>query len=92
MKSWTQAPAASVALALGAAVAIAAGFAPSAFAQTRVLGPEDGHDLPATDLERVAVGAEAPLFALESFGGGTVALAEYRGVKNVVLVFYRGHW
>ena len=94
MKTWNRASAAFVALALAAAtaVAVAAGFAPGAFAQTPVLGPADGHDLPATDLERVAVGTEAPLFALESFDGETVDLAEYRGMKNVVLVFYRGHW
>ncbi len=56
------------------------------------LGPADGHDLPGTDIERVAVGGEAPLFALESFDRGTVALSGFRGDKNVVLIFYRGHW
>lgn len=56
------------------------------------LGPVDGHDLPATDIERVAVGDEAPLFTLESHGGEPVELAGFRGEKNVVLVFYRGHW
>ena len=44
------------------------------------------------DLERVAVGDEAPNFTLESFSGEPVELAGYRGEKNVVLVFYRGHW
>lgn len=88
---------------IGAVVVVAGAFA-FAFAlasgasaqtpppQTPALGPVDGHDLPATDLERVAAGTEAPLFALESYGGGTVALADYRGSQNVVLVFYRGHW
>lgn len=61
-------------------------------AQSPDLGPTDGHDLPATDLERVSAGTEAPLFALESFGGETVELAGFRGRANVVLVFYRGHW
>ena len=56
------------------------------------LGPADGHELPPTDLERVAVGDEAPLFALQSYHGDTISLADYRGESNVVLVFYRGHW
>lgn len=61
-------------------------------AQAQELGPADGGDLPRADLERVAVGGEAPNFALESYGGESVELAGYRGAKNVVLVFYRGHW
>ena len=56
------------------------------------LGPVDGFDLPPTDLERVAVGDPAPLFTLESYHGEPVSLEDYRGEKNVVLVFYRGHW
>ena len=56
------------------------------------LGPTDGRDLPPTDLDRVAVGGEAPDFALASLTGDTVTLSEFRGSKNVVLVFYRGHW
>ncbi len=58
----------------------------------QTLGPADGHDLPPTDIARVAVGTEAPLFTLESFDHGAVDLAGFRGEKNVVLVFYRGHW
>ena len=105
MKSWIRALRRTVALppivALPATVALvvavplaafALAFAPAVSAQAPALGPADGHDLPATDLERVAAGTEAPLFALESFDGETVALADYRGEKNVVLVFYRGHW
>ncbi len=38
------------------------------------------------------VGGEAPLFTLESYDRGPVELASFRGDKNVVLVFYRGHW
>lgn len=101
MKPRIRVPSAAGAL-IGAIVVVAGVFAfafalaPGASAQTPPqtppLGPVDGHDLPATDLERVAAGTEAPLFALESYGGGTVALADYRGSKNVVLVFYRGHW
>lgn len=56
------------------------------------LGPVDGHDLPAEDLDRIQVGDEAPDFALEAYGGGVRRLSDYRGEKNVVLVFYRGHW
>ncbi len=56
------------------------------------LGPVDGWDLPATELDRVAVGSSAPDFSLRTLGGDTVTLSSFRGVKNVVLVFYRGHW
>ncbi len=56
------------------------------------LGPRDGLDLPATDLERVAVGTVAPDFSLETITGETLTLSAFRGAKNVVLVFYRGHW
>ncbi len=56
------------------------------------LGPVDGHDMAATELGRVALGDEAPGFTLESYAGQSVSLADYRGEKNVVLVFYRGHW
>ncbi len=65
---------------------------PGLAAQQPALGPADGHDLPPADLDRVSVGDAAPLFGLESFGGSTVELAGFRGEKNVVLVFYRGHW
>ena len=64
----------------------------SAPAAAQTLGPADGHDLPPTDIGRVAVGTEAPLFTLDSFDRGPVDLAGFRGEKNVVLVFYRGHW
>ena len=56
------------------------------------LGPVDGRELPATEIERVAIGAKAPDFTLARFGGGTVTLSEFKGKKNVVLMFYRGHW
>jgi hypothetical protein len=56
------------------------------------LGPTDGHDLPPTDLERVAVGTMAPDFSLPSLTGDTLSLSSFRGDKNVVLVIYRGHW
>jgi len=56
------------------------------------LGAADGFDLPATDLDRVAVGSMAPDFSLQTIQGDTLTLSAFRGVKNVVLVFYRGHW
>jgi hypothetical protein len=56
------------------------------------LGAKDGHDLPPTDLERVAVGTPAPDFSLEALSGEVLTLSDYRAEKNVVLVFYRGHW
>ena len=60
--------------------------------QEIVLGPADGHDLPPTDTGRVAVATIAPDFSAVSLAGPTVTLSQFRGDKNVVLVFYRGHW
>jgi cytochrome oxidase Cu insertion factor (SCO1/SenC/PrrC family) len=37
-------------------------------------------------------GSAAPDFSLVSFKGNSVKLSDYRGRKNVVLVFYRGYW
>ncbi|MXV96330.1 MAG: redoxin domain-containing protein [Gemmatimonadetes bacterium] len=71
---------------------LAVGAFTAASARAQTLGPVDGHDLPPTDIERVALGDEAPLFTLDSFDRGPVDLAGFRGEKNVVLVFYRGHW
>jgi cytochrome oxidase Cu insertion factor (SCO1/SenC/PrrC family) len=56
------------------------------------LGPKDGAGLPPTDVGRVAVGAPAPDFTLESKEGVPVTLSSFRGRKSVVLVFYRRHW
>jgi len=57
------------------------------------LGPMDGADLSPTDLERVGIGDIAPDFTLRApLDGDVVTLSQYRGLKNVVLVFYRGHW
>lgn len=55
-------------------------------------GPKDEVKQPATDLDRVKVGQPAPDFTLEDSDGKKISLADYRGKKNVVLVFYRGHW
>lgn len=78
-------------VALGTAAALSPARSLSAQAPA-MLGPVDGKDLAATDIERVAVGAMAPDFTLAKFGGGTVTLSSMRGKKNVVLVFYRGYW
>ena len=56
------------------------------------LGPKDRVDLKPTDLERVKVGDKAPDFTLENMDEKRVALSDFRGKENVVLVFYRGHW
>ena len=56
------------------------------------LGPIDGEGLAATDLDRVKIGDAAPDFTLESEKGHPVTLSQFRGKKNVILVFYRGHW
>lgn len=56
------------------------------------LGPGDPTQLPPTDTSRVAVGMEAPDFTLEALRGPPVTLSQFRGSRNVILVFYRGHW
>ena len=38
------------------------------------------------------VGSIAPGFSLPSSRGPAVALKDYLGTSNVVLVFYRGYW
>lgn len=63
-----------------------------ATAQMLDYGPVDGHELEPIDLERVAVGTEAPDFTLPQFRGEDFTLSSRRGEKNVVLVFYRGWW
>lgn len=57
-----------------------------------VLGPVDGLELPGTDLERVTAGDLAPDFTAMSLAGDAITLSGFRGSKNVVLFFYRGHW
>lgn len=56
------------------------------------LGPKDGPDLAPTDLNRIKVGQPAPDFTLEAADGKPTTLSDFRGKKNVVLVFYRGYW
>ena len=60
--------------------------------QEIVLGPTDGHDLSPTDIDRVLAGQMAPDFSAMSLEGPIVTLSQFRGKKNVVLFFYRGHW
>ena len=69
-----------------------AGAADAAEAAQMALGPVDGHDLPPADLERVVAGGPAPDFTALSSTGEPVTLSGYRGEKNVILFFYRGHW
>ena len=56
------------------------------------LGPKDGTDLSPTDLQRIKLGQAAPDFALEDMEGKNITLSDFRGMKTVVLVFYRGYW
>ena len=57
-----------------------------------VLGPTDGFELASTDIDRVLAGQMAPDFSATSLAGPVVTLSQFRGKKNVVLFFYRGHW
>lgn len=56
------------------------------------LGPVDGDELPPTDVDRVQVGQSAPDFTLHRYGGDAWSLSDLEGSRNVVLVFFRGHW
>jgi hypothetical protein len=56
------------------------------------LGPHDGRELSGLDTGRVAVGDVAPDFSLTTYAGPVTTLSDYRGEKNVILVFYRGYW
>ena len=62
---------------------------PAAFGQTAA---KEGTNSSATDINRVKVGQSAPDFTLEDVDGKNISLSDYRGKKNVVLVFYRGYW
>jgi hypothetical protein len=56
------------------------------------LGPVDGLELARADLDRVSVGDPAPDFSLMSYRGDVLTLSENEGVREILLVFYRGHW
>jgi len=77
---------------IGSAVAVMAAVAVVFTMGPPPLGPADGEELPPTDLDRVTVGDVAPDFTLESHSHGILTLSDYRRDKNVILVFYRGHW
>ena len=55
-------------------------------------GPADGAGMAPTDTARVHAGMLAPDFTLEAFTGPDFTLSALRGRKQVILVFYRGHW
>lgn len=46
----------------------------------------------AQQADTIAVGDEAPDFTLQSIDGETYRLADLRGDKNLVLIFFRGTW
>lgn len=73
-------------------ITVALLFAISALPAFAQLGPKEGANMASMDLDRVRPGQVAPDFALENLDGKTFTLSEFRGKKNVVLVFYRGHW
>jgi cytochrome oxidase Cu insertion factor (SCO1/SenC/PrrC family) len=64
------------------AAALGAGPAPA----------EDAESSDAPEAERIQVGDEAPDFALPDLDGEIHRLADLRGVKPLVLVFFRGAW
>ncbi len=56
-----------------------------------LLAAQAGAEVSPADLNRIQVGQHAPDFTALTPGGKPARLSDYRG-KNVVLVFYRGHW
>ena len=72
-----------------AALALALAITSPALAQ---LGPKEGANLAATEIDRVKVGQPAPDFTLEDVDATQITLSDFRGKKSVVLVFYRGQW
>ena len=84
--------ASATALAVAALLATTPTTATAQVRDLSALGPSDGAGLPPADTGRVRVGSLAPDFTLESKDGGTVTLSQFRGKKNIILVFYRGHW
>jgi len=74
------------------AAALMSVAADAPLAAQQMLGPKDGAGLPPTEIDRVHVGSVAPDFTLASLGGPAMSLSDYRGKKNVILIFYRGHW
>lgn len=56
------------------------------------LGPRDNPNSSPYDINRVKVGDKAPDFTLEDMSKKKITLSDFRGKKNVVLIFYRGYW
>lgn len=81
----------AAAAALGLLVSLAAACADRPAPPVR-LGPVDGSELPPVEPERVAVGDTAPDFSLRAHEGEVVTLSDYRGTRDILLVFYRGYW
>jgi hypothetical protein len=52
----------------------------------------DPNTLPPVSWERVAVGDVAPDFTLPAHDARTITLSDYHGSRDILLVFYRGHW
>lgn len=61
-------------------------------AQQPLLGPLDGEGFAPTEVARIKVGMVAPDFRLKDEHGMIHQLSDYRGKKDIVLVFYRGNW
>ena len=79
-------------LVLAAVLSVPLAQTPPVLAADTALGPKNGRDLPATDLERVTPGVQAPDFTLEDQNGRAITLSSFQSHVPVVLVFYRGHW
>ncbi|MBI4503603.1 MAG: redoxin domain-containing protein [Gemmatimonadetes bacterium] len=77
---------------LGAALSLLAVTTSLTGQQRPTFGPKDGPTARPADLDRVKVGSPAPEFTLEALDGPAITLSDYRGKKDVILVFYRGWW
>jgi cytochrome oxidase Cu insertion factor (SCO1/SenC/PrrC family) len=82
----------ALALLLVASVVAPVAFTTRLLAGDMPLGPKDGADWPATDLDRIKPGERAPDFTLEDQDGRAITLSSFQAHAPVVLVFYRGHW
>jgi hypothetical protein len=76
----------------GSEVSVEALNAPPAKPTAPSAAPAPSIDPRVTDLERVKEGSLAPDFALENVDRKLYRLSDYKGKKNVVLVFYRGYF
>jgi peroxiredoxin (alkyl hydroperoxide reductase subunit C) len=81
-----------VILVLGLGLLLLGGAGPITAQERPTLGPKNGPTSPPADLGRVKVGDPAPDFTLEALDGRFFTLSDYRGKKNIILVFYRGWW